>query len=130
METSSEIVSKDINGVTYTCIPFGARKGLQVLTRLFKVVGGLDDLATLPDLKDMSTGVGLMILSKVVSNITPTQVLSIVDDFTPNCTWTNTEGAQVDLEKTFDSHFARNYNQMIQWFLFVLEANYSSFFGS
>jgi hypothetical protein len=128
-----DTIEKNIGGIDFVLSPFGARKGIQILTRLLKLV----DLGELDKESFGSGGVdsGMLLdcVAAVQRSITPDLLGDLLDDFEKSCQWKNDTGHLLPLHKVGEVHhadriFARNYNVWIQWCWWVLEENYSSFF--
>jgi len=129
-----EKVTKEINGTTFILTPFGAREGMCVLARLVRLVdlGEIDksDLGK----EGFTSGLMLDILRSIQRSITSDIVSEVLDTFEKQCNWVNDQGSELPLHKVGKVHhadriFACNYNSLMQWFLWCLDVNYSSFFG-
>jgi hypothetical protein len=135
--------TKTIDGHTYDVSQFGARTGLQVAVRVFKVVGPA--VASLAVLKDLREGKGPKmtetqvedLLATVLKTVSETakeeDFLWLADQFASVTKLHGTPDkagnvAKVDLAPMFDHHFRGRYMAMFQWFVFAGQVNFASFF--
>jgi hypothetical protein len=128
---SIETKERTIDGRKVMVTQFPARKGLQYLTRLTKLVGpALGSLA-----KGFSPTAGIdSTLAKISIDVAITALVERLDE---NETvdlvllllaFTRLDGKEIG-EEMFDIEFAGNYLLMSKILGFVLEVNYASFFG-
>lgn len=137
--------TETIEGHAYTVRQFGARTGMTVAFRMFKVLGpALGKLAVLKDLKDGKAtklpegGVEVLLESvfKSVADMAKEEdFLYLVDQFQEVTTLHHRlpDGpgtvVPVALKTVFDDHFAGRYGALLKWFLFAGRVNFSSFFS-
>lgn len=122
----------DGTGTVFVLTPFGARQGIEVFTRLLKLVdlGAVDKLPTLS--RENSGDLFLQCLTAAQRSITPQIAISFCATFAKQCKWLNAEGIEVPLHKVgdvdhFDRLFSQQYGELLSWLWWVLETNYSSF---
>lgn len=128
----SEQIEKEIGGVVFVLTPFGARKGINILTRLLKLV----DLGEL-DKSSIDSGKAELLLDclkAVQRSITPEILFYFLDEFEQSCKWKNDTGHLLPLHKHEKVHhadriFSQNYSIWLEWCWWILETNYSSFFS-
>ena len=124
---------KRIGKTTYKVEQFGAKQGRLVLFRLFRLLGpAMSALAEGGDPGDM---IGRA-LRRFAESANESDFDSLCEAFAAKTkvvheatTAGGTVGVDLDLAADFDSHFANNYGEMLQWLAFAIEANYASFLG-
>ena len=117
-------------GYTYHVSQFGAKQGGRVLVRLLKMIGSAagDAMGSSEDF-DLST------IGRMVSNLA--EVVSEADyDFLCDTflqvtcvSGGNYNEMPLSAEGVFDLHFAGEYQELGEWLLFGIEANYGGFLG-
>ncbi len=122
-----KVESKDISGHTYKVRQLVATKGRLVLLTLARIAGPAAAMAASAKNKEAVIG---PVIEAVLSNLTP-------EDFTSVCnTFAESTDVVIDDEKgrrepklsnIFDLHFAGRYEVMLEWLVFCVEVNFSSF---
>jgi hypothetical protein len=119
-------------GYVYHVTQFGAREGGRVLVRLLKMIGGAAGAAVASEQDfDMQT-VG-KIISNLAESVSEQDFDTLVETFmktTEVSGGTYNTRAPLTTEGLFDLHFAGAYDELGQWLLFAIEANFGgSFLG-
>jgi hypothetical protein len=121
---SRKTEEKEIGGVTYAVTLLGARKGLEVATKLAPFLGVLAKAQK--GGKEAATEA----LSEVLRSVSAADVQGLCDVMAE---WTMVKGPgprdQVILTNVFDDHFAGRYGDLLKWLGFCLSVNFPSFFS-
>jgi len=110
---------KTINGVLYEVTPLGASKGLQLFTRVARVVGpGLERVTSLED----ASGAVLAALGTLAENLDADN-LEAICRLLADSTMARVNGKELALGAVFDAHFAGDLGSLFEWLKFGIEVN-------
>lgn len=123
-----------LGDTTYRVTTIGALKGRGLMVRLGKLGGQslasfLDGLASGKTVLDAAVAVGIAeAIREISARLTEEEFAAICDELALHTILVFDE-KEPRLKDVFDTHFAGNYGELVQWFAFALEVNFRSFFG-
>lgn len=129
-----ETKDKQIGEHNYRVTAFGALQGRVILARLTNLIGpvirSFKDVANdLAEGKDVDK-VGAMVeaVAQAAEKLPPKEFADLCDAFANQTVVDFGDGRELPLAKIFDLHFSARYMDLLEWFAFVVEVNFASFF--
>lgn len=116
MKTSEKVIGSN----TYRVTALGALKGRSVFVMLVRLLG-----ASAEGLQKASLAGAI---PYIAANLTDADMASLCDTFGKVSDVVLPDGRAPRVADVFDLHFSDNYLEMVQWLMFCLEVNFSSFF--
>ena len=110
-----------INGIKFKVTQLGFADGMELLTTLGRIIG--------PTLSDTQNGGNLAaMIGGILGRLSFTEIASITDKLAKSTSIERLPGEWPVLDPEVD--LAGNYDLMLRWLGFALEANYGDFFAA
>lgn len=123
-----EPCTREIDGVCYTYMPLGAKRGMRLFAQLTQRLGG--SLGAAMAGGGDKAALGANAIGALASQLDPEFVDKLIETFAAQTRVeleTDKGRSLKPLEPVLDLHFARRTMAQIQWLEFCLESQYSDF---
>lgn len=118
-----KVQEKKIGLASYKVQQFGALRGQNLLLRISAMVGPAIGRSASGDAGNLALG---PFVEEFFAHFETDKVEAILSEFATGTQVFNGKGWS-PLSDCYDEHFAGNYLELVQWFRFALEVNYSDF---
>jgi hypothetical protein len=116
---------REIGGVTYRAKQFGAKRGLEVLGKVTKLLGGVLEVASGSMASDS------VMMAAALGRVEPGQLVDLAMELSSSVqllqSFTSQAGPQVTpipLAQAFDTHFVDRYDELLELVVWVLILNF------
>jgi len=125
--------SRTIDGYIYEVSPVAVGPGRKLLVKLLKIVAPAVKESGLDGVQQAGTGMakGLALIATLIDRLSDSDLEDAQKLFGPQTRFTR-DGEEAWITLTYDmqqTHFAAQYQQLVEWLKFALEVNYGSFFS-